>query len=177
MPEKLTYTSNKEKKRIVRELLSTGKVERVIDSPIKKLPEVPEGLSSLAKTGLEAIDRFLTMPLVFDKKDAFSGHKERRFWRTELPLPQREVYEHNALRGNSANAAFFGAQLVMGGLKDKRFQKQEEKLRKRYTNGWDEESGKKFSLEQKRAFIEKELRPFLLELRQQVLSAKTIAAE
>lgn len=100
--EKARETEAQKKSRILEEL-TKGAVEYVTYPPERDLP-VPETLHPDAQACIEAIDYYLNLPTVVDKKDAFENHQERRRWRHTLTEEQRDMYEHNALRGNHINA-------------------------------------------------------------------------
>lgn len=160
----------KKRDRVLNELLG-GAVEYVMYPPERNL-SAPETLHPDAQTCIEAIDHYLNLPIVVD---SFETHQERRKWRHTLTDEQRDMYEHNALRGNHINAVmprielFLSQTNVLDEKKREGLIKQHGGIMKDIALKWggaDEHSSGSGSPGDKIDFLNQRLYPYLLAVRE-----------
>jgi hypothetical protein len=123
---------------------------------------------------MELVNQYLGLPIVTDAEGAFVGHRQRRVWRTKLSLDQRGVYEGNAISRNNISGAIGGVELLLAEV-DSSFDDTYKELRAEFEDGWgadDDHPDGYFSLEKKKEFVTKKLRPFLDQLRSEVAKTK-----
>lgn len=165
------------------ELMATGKVPEIIDAAPDNPPEIREDAAAWDKIGTDTINQYMTYPVILDKGGAFKNHTERRVWRTQLPIGKykgeryipdvRDVYENNSIRGNPIGAALTAADMIIhpmvGTEQGDKLKEERDALLAEYEEGWNITEGrskKELTLEEKIAFVEEKLKPFLRRIRE-----------
>lgn len=149
-------------------LIRSGKVEKFIDPKHTDLVEVSEDTPQIIVSAREVMEHFMGMPYVVDAKDAFADHRERRTWRTSLPLNVREVYEHNALRRNTIGAVLGFAEILINEIEDVSAQAvlntECARWKGEIEKGWSGKPEDEYSPQEKIEFLDSTFKPFLVQV-------------